>query len=241
LGLPDLPAGFWNNFPNNVVAAGSPWQPIAPHQIVPLIRCGQPEIVDFEWTVPAGQASHTCLLAISSAQNDSIATTELNIANLVIGQTKVGLKNLAIVNPTWPWWPFFPLDVWWPFRGGTFAIGFDQEVGTGVRGLILNQRFAESARRAKLQSRPVTPNERGQFTKFLRSQPRLKSDDFELGEVFVPRRGPWLQIPGQEQRKPERVIVMLGPQPKPGRFALVQWTADGVPAGGFTFEVPEKE
>ncbi len=241
LGLPNLPAGFWTNFPNNVLAASSPWQPIAPHQVVPVIRCGHPEVVTFEWTVPAAQASHTCLLAVTSAQNDSIATAELNIGSLVLGQIKCGLKNLAVVNPTfWPW-PFFLIDVWWFFRGGSFLIGLDQEVGETVRGVLLNRRYAEEARRAKHESRRVTPTEKQQLAKYLRERPHLKGEDFELGELFVPRKGPWLKVPALDKPEPDRLIVVFGPRPKPGRFALVQWTADGLPAGGFTFEVAGKE
>jgi photosystem II stability/assembly factor-like uncharacterized protein len=240
LGLPNLPAGFWTNFPNNVLAASSPWQEIAPHQVVPIVRCGHPEIVPFEWTVPAGQASHSCLLAIASAQNDSIATAELNIANLVLGQAKCGLKNLAIVDPlVIAHRPFVLLDVWWWFRGGRFAIGLDQDVGETVRGVILNRRYADAAKRSELKGRRLTPGERQQLTRYLK-EARLKPEEFEINQLFLPRKGPWLQVPAIEQREPDRMVVLFGPRPRPGRFAFVQWTADGVPAGGFTFEVAGK-
>src|SRR4029077_8842825 len=69
--LPDLPTGFWSGFPNNVLPANSPWQPVSAHQVVPRVEAGGAQIVAFEWIVPASAPGNVGLLAIVSADNDS--------------------------------------------------------------------------------------------------------------------------------------------------------------------------
>jgi hypothetical protein len=72
--LPDLPTNFWSGFPNNVLPGGSPWQQIGPHKIIPSVEPGKSQIVGFEWAVPATAPSNISLLAIMTAENDSITT-----------------------------------------------------------------------------------------------------------------------------------------------------------------------
>jgi len=238
LGLPNLPAGFWTNFPNNALAPSSPWQPIAPAKLVPSLECGRPSVVSFDWTVPAAQAGHSCLLAIASAQNDSIATAELNVGALVTGQQKCGLKNLVVVDP-----PAAPavrtvlLDLWWPLLRGRFSLGVDAR-GEAIKTVVLGKRLARYAQEAKLKSRKFTLTERSAVATLLREHRAIKKDDFDLERLYVPTVGPWLTVPAGAPTTPDRVIVVLPAQkPKPGRFALVQWDEQGAPVGGFTFEV----
>src|SRR5262249_52970768 len=51
--LPNLPNGFWTNFPNNSVQLSSPWQAVAAHKIISAIEPGRAQIVSFDWPVAA--------------------------------------------------------------------------------------------------------------------------------------------------------------------------------------------
>jgi hypothetical protein len=251
LGLPNLPGTFWTNFPNNSTGT-SPWQPIAAHKTVASLQCGRPAVVGFNWAVPAGQAAHTCLLAVISAQNDSIATTELNVGTLVPGQQKCALKNLTVVNPLAVADPFVQLNVWRRLERDQYRIGTDP-AGSEPKALILGRRLAAHAAAAgtdaaaaageqvPLRRRKVTAKERTALDKFLRDQKHIKPEEFDLENVFVPSRGALLVIPPGKVDQPDRLIVVLDEKMSAGRFALVQWDERGVPVGGYTFEVADKD
>jgi photosystem II stability/assembly factor-like uncharacterized protein len=234
LGLPDLPAGFWTNFPNNVLAANSPWQQIAAHRTVAQIECGRPAVVGFTWTVPATQASHSCLFAVASAQNDSIATADLNIGNVILGQQKCALKNLTIIDPVAP--PLMiPLDIWWTRARGRHWIGTDRAGKGGLKGVILGSRLVRYAKERKIKSRKTTADERKQIQLLLRDNRKVPPDLFDLENVYAPAVGPWLLADPPQGQQPDRIIALLN-RPIRDRFAIVQWDEQGFPVGGFTFE-----
>ena len=237
LGLPNLPAGFWTNFPNNVLPLNSPWQAIAPHKTVAAVECGRPAVVPFEWAVPAGQAAHSCLLAVVSAQNDTIATAELMVASLVLGQQKCGLKNLVVVDPpAAPPLPWVVLRAWWPFRRGRFSIGTGERGRESIRGILLGPRLSRYAQEAKLESRRITALERTALARRMRTE-RLPAESFDLERYYVPRPGPWLAAPATPDGAPDVLAVVFAPRPLSGRFSLVQWSENGVAVGGVTFVV----
>jgi photosystem II stability/assembly factor-like uncharacterized protein len=95
--MPPLPAGFWTNFPNNVLPAGSPWKQVAPHKIVPSVAVGRPQIVGFDWNTPTNTSGAVWLLAVTSAGNDPVNTAELNIAPLVQNNPKCALKRVRVL------------------------------------------------------------------------------------------------------------------------------------------------
>ncbi|HEX6367565.1 MAG TPA: hypothetical protein VF006_01455 [Longimicrobium sp.] len=95
--LPPLPAGFWTSFPNNVVPAGSPWQPVAPHVTVPQVQTGRPMVVPFGWTPPSTTPGSAWVLALVSAANDPISTAETDVTNLVRGNARASLKRFDVV------------------------------------------------------------------------------------------------------------------------------------------------
>jgi len=232
LGLPDLPAGFWTNFPNNVLPNNSPWQPIAAHKTVPEIRCGLPAVVGFDWAVPATQAAHSCLLAVISAQNDSLVTTEVNVGNLVLGQRKCALKNLAVVDPVAT--PIVQLDINWPRRRGRYWIGTDAG-GRALKAVILGQRLARYASEKHLKSRKVTASERKQLQLFLRDNRHIKPANLDLVNVYAPPAGPWLLVDAGEADQPDHLVAIFD-KPIRDRFAIVQWDEQGFAVGGFTFD-----
>jgi photosystem II stability/assembly factor-like uncharacterized protein len=92
-----LPAGFWINFPNNSVPAGSAWQPIGPHQILPSVQVGRPQVAAINWNAPTNTSGAVWLLAVVSADNDLISTTELNPSTLVLNNPKCALKRAAVL------------------------------------------------------------------------------------------------------------------------------------------------
>src|SRR5262249_48590516 len=98
--LPNLPNGFWTNFPNNSVQVNSPWQAVAAHKVVAAIEPGRAQIVSFDWPVAATVSNNVALLSLISADNDSLATSELNVATLAQTNKKCGLKNVTVVNPS---------------------------------------------------------------------------------------------------------------------------------------------
>lgn len=237
LGLPDLPTGFWTNFPNNVLPAGSPWQAMAPHRTVPTIECGRPAVVGFNWTVPAGQASHTCAFAVASAQNDSIATSDLNIGNVVLGQQKCALKNLAIVDPAAAPLPLIPLEIWWARSRGRHWIGTDRR-GNGLKGVILGSRLVPYAMERRLKRRKVTPDERKQIDIALRGNRHIPPESLDLQNLYIPPVGPWLLAEPPSKQEPDRIIALVDSKIR-DRFALIQWDEQGMPVGGFTFEAKQ--
>jgi hypothetical protein len=111
-GLPDLPVDFWTTtFPANATTCGaltpgSGWRfaDVAnPCRVVPTIRPDYPETVAFDWSVPANQAGHSCMLVIAESTADPIdpgvrAANERRLAVLVPNHRHVGLRNLHVVD-----------------------------------------------------------------------------------------------------------------------------------------------
>jgi photosystem II stability/assembly factor-like uncharacterized protein len=101
-GLPPLPTDFWSAFPDTDPSDMSVWKPIGPAKTVSTLEPNRPEIVSWDWTVPLGAATHSCLLAVVTSADDPITTTELNVDQLVNSEKRVGLKNLHVVNSAGP-------------------------------------------------------------------------------------------------------------------------------------------
>lgn len=94
--IPNLPSGFWNGFPNNSMPVASAWQPVGPHQTVPTVATGRPQVVGFDWMVPGSPSGSMWLLAIVSAVNDPISTGELDVSRLVRDSRQCGLKKIDV-------------------------------------------------------------------------------------------------------------------------------------------------
>jgi photosystem II stability/assembly factor-like uncharacterized protein len=237
LGLPDLPSGFWTNFPNNAVPASSPWQPIAPYQVVLTVDAGRPAVVGFEWTVPSTAADHSCLLAIVSADNDLIATTELNIGSLVLNNRRCGLKNLAVVNP--------PPSIGAPLRAlrlmlwpsgewRSYSLGADRGGARFARGIVLSKHLSELAREAQLTEMEITEDEQADLERLIKDFPDLK-EQLDFGAAYkVSGRTVWLKSFELQKATPEPLVVLVNPKVKRGYGSLVQRAEDGTVVGGFT-------
>ncbi len=250
LGLPDLPAGFWNNFPNNVLPVVGPWQAIAPHVVLPAVEPGIGRIAAFDWSVPAAAADHSCLLAVVTADNDSIATSELGIGPLVRGNKKCGLKNLLVVNPPpliGPRVQAVKLRLWGTRRRNRFQMALDRTPAGMLKGIVLTRRLTSRLRLdsrrvpATLRVRRPDDDDKAILAKLFLRHPGL-AELFDLRRIFVPvRRGVFLKDLTVDPARPEDVIVLLDPAPKAGRWALLLQGDDGEILGGFSFETNRVE
>ncbi|MBZ0280552.1 MAG: hypothetical protein K8L97_07400 [Anaerolineae bacterium] len=100
-GLPNLPIDFWTAFPTSDPAPNA-WQPIGPMRVISTLEPNRPVIVSWDWLVPTSAATHSCLLALITCNEEPLNTTELNIATLITTNKQVCLKNLHVVNSSGP-------------------------------------------------------------------------------------------------------------------------------------------
>lgn len=239
LGLPNLPAGFWTGFPANSLPATSPWQAVAPHVTIPSLPAGSAQVVGFVWNVPTTAANHTCLLGITTAGNDTLATTTLNVPTLVTNQKKCGLKNLAVVNPP----PLIgppvlgvKLNLWALKDGETYSIGIDRKAAKMVRGLIFRKETAKLAEKSNLKTVTLATNDEAEIARLTEQHPKLR-ETHDLKKAFISAQaGPWLSGLKLSTKRPEELVVLLNSKPVPGRWSLQQFDKQGNVVGGFTFQ-----
>ena len=59
-------------------------------------------IVSWDWNIPSGANTHSCLLAVVSSNDDPLITPETNVNNLVTSEKRVCLKNLHVIDSGGP-------------------------------------------------------------------------------------------------------------------------------------------
>jgi len=101
LGFPALPADFWTMFPNDSTDT-SQWRPIGATQTLPVLNPFEPQVLEWDWPVPASAADHSSILVIVEGASDPIPSSHkvLDVSQLVSLEKRVGLKNLQIVTVT---------------------------------------------------------------------------------------------------------------------------------------------
>jgi photosystem II stability/assembly factor-like uncharacterized protein len=233
LTFPDLPATFWTNFPNNVVDAASPWHAVAAHQVIAAVDAGRSHIAGFEWRVPANAPAQIALLAIISAENDTLATTERNVATLVTTQKKCGLRNLAVVNPSPHSGPpvhALPLHV--DAQQSAVRIGIDRGGQQLTRAIVLPKRLEKSARAAGWKIVRMSPDDRLELERAIASDPRLKS--LAKANAWAPaKRASMLSLDVPRGRE-QPVVLLLEADPGAGRGSVILEDAGGQVIGGMT-------
>jgi photosystem II stability/assembly factor-like uncharacterized protein len=239
--LPNLPTGFWNGFPNNVLPASSPWQQIGPHKVVPSVEAGGGQIVAFEWTVPATAPSNIGLLAIITADNDSVSTSELNIAALVTGSKKCGLKNMVVVNPSpsvGP--PVAALRLNFGSTGAStkYSLGVDRGALSIIRGIVLSKRLSRFAKKARLKQIKLSSEDKDELAKLMTETPRLKKL-LDAKVAYAPSDGVWLDNISLTSKTAEPLVVLVNPAGRKRNGSIIQWSSDGTVVGGFTFQAKE--
>jgi hypothetical protein len=115
-GLPLLPADFWTTtFPGGSTACGAldtstGWnfvQPASPCRVIPVVNPLVPEVVGFDWAVPLGAATHSCMLAIAESADDPLdpsvrSTNERRPWVFIPNNRQIGLRNLHVVTASGP-------------------------------------------------------------------------------------------------------------------------------------------
>lgn len=98
-GLPTLPTDFWTTYPNDS-SNTSIWHPIGTYQTISVLEATRPVILSWNWTPPAGAATHSCIIAVIDSPDDPIPTADkiLNVGGLVPNSKHVTLKNLHVIN-----------------------------------------------------------------------------------------------------------------------------------------------
>lgn len=237
--LPNLPTNFWNGFPNNVLPASSPWQQIGPHKVVDQVDAAAARIVAFDWTVPNNAPGNISLLAIVTADNDSLSTSELNIAALVQGNKKCGLKNMVTVNPSptvGPTLRAFKLEVSNANGSLQQSLGSDRAASSMIRAVVLSKRLAALAKKAKLKQVRLNQDDKDEIAKFMLDAPQLKKQ-LDTKTAFAIQDGVWLENVPFKGKAPEPIIVLLSSEaPKNRSASIIQWASDGTIVGGFTFQ-----
>lgn len=99
-GLPNLPADFWTGGkPFNADPSAVFWAPVGAKQTIPVLEPGETAVVEWDWMVPMGAATHSCLLALATCPEDPLnAMGVLDVGQVIINHNNVTLKNLTIVS-----------------------------------------------------------------------------------------------------------------------------------------------
>jgi photosystem II stability/assembly factor-like uncharacterized protein len=96
-GLPPLPPDFWTAFPADSVDT-THWHPIGVKTAD--VSTTIPTVLEWDWTTPIGQATHSCLFVVIDSAQDPIpaANKIFDVDTLVRSEKHVGLKNLHVVD-----------------------------------------------------------------------------------------------------------------------------------------------
>jgi hypothetical protein len=114
--LPLLPNDFWTTtFPAGSTMCGpldtsTGWnfvEPANPCRVIPVVNPALPEVVGFDWAVPATAAEHSCMLAMVESADDPInpslrSTNETRPWVFIPNTRQIGLRNLHIVTSSSP-------------------------------------------------------------------------------------------------------------------------------------------
>jgi photosystem II stability/assembly factor-like uncharacterized protein len=107
LGLPALPSDFWTMFPNDSTDT-SHWQPIGASKTIPVLNPFEPQVLEWDWPVPASAADQSSVLVVMESASDPIPSSNklLDVTQLVAIEKRVGLKSLQVVavSATTPHW-----------------------------------------------------------------------------------------------------------------------------------------
>ncbi len=101
-GLPQLPIGFWTQFPGPPLglARGN----FVGQKFIINLQANQPQYTVFDWTVPRidhTKPIHFCLLAITDCCQDPVSAKQLNPDYIVRNDNNITLRNIFEVNPNW--------------------------------------------------------------------------------------------------------------------------------------------
>ncbi|MFI5398586.1 MAG: glycosyl hydrolase [Candidatus Binatia bacterium] len=99
MGLPDLPADFWNS-PKPFLAdpSAANWTPVGTAINAGDLEPGHTAVVEWDWPVPMSAARHSCMLAITTCDEDVLnASGTFHVADLVVNFNNATQKNLTVM------------------------------------------------------------------------------------------------------------------------------------------------
>jgi hypothetical protein len=236
VGIPELPANFWTGFPANTVGAGA-WNAVAPHVVVPKIEAGQAQVVGFELAAPASVSDNLCLLAATSVTGDALATTERNVADLVLGQVKCAVRNVVSVTPrtrAGARLRALRANLWGVRGGGDYVLAVADASDPFVIGVVLSTPLSTLAKSANVPQLAISADRVADLAALTARFPGL-AGALDTSVAFVPpTRGRWLDGVHLGVASPEPVVLFVEHNPRRGRWSLIQETGDGQPVGGLT-------
>jgi hypothetical protein len=191
--------------------------------------------------VPATAPSNIGLLAVITADNDSVSTSELNIAALVTGSKKCGLKNMVVVNPSpsvGP--PVAALRLNFGSTGAStkYSLGVDRGALSIIRGIVLSKRLSGFAKKAKLKQIKLSTEDKDELAKLMTETPQLKKL-LDAKAAYAPSDGVWLDNISLTSKRAEPLVVLVNPAARKRNGSIIQWASDGTVVGGFTFQAKE--
>jgi hypothetical protein len=191
--------------------------------------------------VPATAPSNIGLLAIITADNDSVSTSELTIAALVRGNKKCGLKNMVVINPSPSVGPpvaALRLNVGSAGASTKYSLGVDRGAISIIRGVVLSKRLSGLAKKAKLNQVKLTTEDKEELTKLIAETPQLKKL-LDMKAAYAVSDGVWLENISLRTRTTEPLVVFVNPSARKRTGSIIQWASDGTVVGGFTFQAKE--
>lgn len=100
-GLPALPGDFWSaGKPFTGDPVSTEWAPVGPTQTIPVLEAAEPGVVEWDWTVPGTAGEHSCLLVVTTCDQDPLdGGGILDPGTLITTRKQVALKNLHVEDP----------------------------------------------------------------------------------------------------------------------------------------------
>jgi len=98
--LPPLPVNFWSGvMPFTGSPLGEAWTAVGETQQLTFVEPGKPGIVSWDWIIPESANEHSCLLMVTSSDENPLnGAGVMDADELVLHNKQVGLKNLHIEN-----------------------------------------------------------------------------------------------------------------------------------------------
>jgi hypothetical protein len=237
-GLPSLPPDFWSAFPSN--GNQTNWKAIGAAKVIGSLSPRRPEILEWDWTVPIGQATHSCLLAVMDGPGDPIpaANKISNVNNLVRQEKRVGLKNLHVINalaaPLWT-----ELTIIGQVEGRDVLRFAGLPAGWSL-GLLLPNQIVKKVEFTGLKRATMNKT----ITKLLTELLNRQATKAELRSFFVlsdPEKGAEIaKVPTIKGGFPLRLSWQATDAARPGTFHLIQMAREMI-IGGNTFVLRTKK
>jgi hypothetical protein len=237
---PDLPAGFWSGFPDNVLPAASVWQPVAAHRLVAEVATGRSAVVGFDWAVPSTVGSAVALLAVVSAENDSVDANTLDVADLVRESRYCGRRSLAVVNPSPSLGPRSPavLVGLWPPKGPA-TLELDREARAIVDAVMMARSLVPAAKKAGWRELKLGKAQVNRLAYVSDARPDLRSE-FDLAKAYRPAAGA-IDLTGLPGNRAQPLLLLLKAAAKRGSGSLLVRGRAGLRGGMTLVNLAEDE